>query len=121
MRLIGPALLSHNYDAVSGSMCMRTTANRYFRYSDNIKRAVAAFAHHGLLFMFSETTGNGMSVNSGPWCSSSAMARGICQLDVTTISELKRCSFAQRLASMALPTVLSAERSRSTQQANRRA
>ena len=45
------------------------------------------------------------------------MARGMCQFDVTTISELKSCSRAQRRVSIALPKVLSAERSRSMQQA----
>src|SRR5215467_5456336 len=44
------------------------------------------------------------------------MARGMCQLEVTTIRELKLFCRAQRLASRALPNVLSAERSRSIQQ-----
>src|ERR1035437_3693057 len=44
------------------------------------------------------------------------MARGMCQFEVTTISELKLCSRAHRLVSSALPKVLSAERSRSMQQ-----
>ena len=41
---------------------------------------------------------------------------GMCQLDVTTIKELKLCPRAQRLVSSALPNVLRAERSRSIQQ-----
>ena len=44
------------------------------------------------------------------------MARGMCQFEVTTISELKLFCRAQRLVSSALPKVLSAERSRSMQQ-----
>src|ERR1035437_7775561 len=101
--------------AVSGSRLMRVSANKYFRYSANRKRAVSMFDHQGSVFTFSDITGKAVSVTSGSWCSSSAMARGMCQFEVTTIIELKLCSRAQRLVSSALPKVLSADRSRSMQ------
>jgi hypothetical protein len=95
---------------------MRASATRYFRYSPTISRAPSPFVHHGSVFAFSATTGYAIRVANGSWCLISAIARGMCQLEVTTISELKLCSTAQRFVSSALPNVLSAERSRSMQQ-----
>src|SRR4029453_3540811 len=95
---------------------MRAIASMYFRYSAKRKRAVSTLDHHGSDFTFSDITGYGVSVTSGSWCSSSAIARGMCQFEVTTIKELKLCSRAQRRVSSALPSVLSAVRSRSMQQ-----
>src|SRR5450759_3840893 len=61
--------------AVSESRLMRVSANKYFRYSANRKRAVSMFDHQGSVFTFSDITGKAVSVTSGSWCSSSAMAR----------------------------------------------
>src|SRR5262245_47860438 len=95
---------------------MRAIASMNFRYSAKRKRAVSTFDHHGSDFTFSDITGYAVSVTSGSWCSSSAIARGMCQFEVTTINELKLCSRAQRLVSSAFPKVFRADRSRSMQQ-----
>ena len=44
---------------------MRTSANRYFRYSANSKRAVSRFDHQGSSFTFGEITGKEISVDVG--------------------------------------------------------
>ena len=45
------------YAAVSGSRCRRTTANRYFRYSDSRIRTISPLCNHDSVLIFSETTG----------------------------------------------------------------
>ena len=105
------------YIAPSTSRRMRACAKTYFRYSANSRRAGVKVRPPGLGFHLFRYDGecNQRDVRQAD-ASSSAMARGMCQFDVTTISELKLCWRAQRFVSSALPKVLSAERSRSMQQ-----